>query len=137
MLLTLIKGRYAAFFLSLQSINIVAGNTPYRYSTLVISYSTSPRGTDSHDVILLFADQTAGDRRVHGDQILLKISFVIAHDAVGLFLVGIEVQHADGRTKITRPLFGILVISITCALDSFASISLIRPSQKPCCSRAA
>ncbi len=39
--------------------------------------------------------------------------------------------------KITRPLLGILVTSITCAFDSLASMSLIRPSQKPCCSRAA
>ncbi len=92
MLLTLIKGRYAAFFpfftiykhrsgkYALQVFNL--GNFVFHFPT---------RGTDSHDVILLFADQTAGDRRVHGDQILLKISFVIAHDAVGLFLVGIEV----------------------------------------------
>ncbi len=97
MLLTLIKGRYAAFFLSLQSINIVAGNTPlqvFNLSNFVFHFTT--RGTDSHDVILLFADQTTGDRRVHGDQILLKISFIITHDAVGLFLIGIEVEHADG-----------------------------------------
>ncbi len=139
MLLTLIKGRYAAFFLSLQSINIVAGNTPYRYSTLIISYSTSPPGVR---IVTTSSCSLPIRPRAIGEftemRFCLKISFIIAHDAVSLLFVVIRVQHANrGAKKITRPLFGILVISITCAFDSFASISLIRPSQKPCCSRAA
>jgi hypothetical protein len=37
----------------------------------------------------------------------------------------------------TFPLFGIEVGSMISAVESFASISPIRPSMKPCCSRAA
>ncbi len=46
-----------------------------------------------------------------------KNRLIIANNAVGLLFVGVRVQHRDlVAPKITRPLFGILVTSITCAL---------------------
>lgn len=84
-----------------------------RYSTFRISYSTSPRGFDHHHIVLLFADQTARHRRVYRNQIFLEIGLIVANDAVSHFFFTVGFITDTVAPKITRPVFGILVISIT------------------------
>ncbi len=103
----LIKGRYAAFFLSLQYTN----NLRIEYCLKVFHFkhfvSTSPPAFDHHDVILLFADQAASDWRVYRNEILLKIRLIIANNTIGLLFVGVGFSTVTVAPKITRPLFGI------------------------------
>ncbi|TKU13296.1 hypothetical protein FDX03_22255 [Citrobacter sp. wls827] len=63
---SLIKGRYAAFFLSLQYINILSiGKFLQVFDLRHFILNFAARCFDNHDVILLFTDKATSDRRVH------------------------------------------------------------------------
>ena len=53
---------------------------------------------DSH-IIGLFTHQATRHWRIDRNQILLKVRFVIAHDAIRGFFVGLDVQHGHRGTE--------------------------------------
>ncbi len=135
-LCSLIKGRIAAFSLSLQYINILSMGNSYRYSTLILQILLRRRRFDDHNIIFFFANRATSNRQITGVG-LFKVRLRHRQRCDKSVLRRNAIQHRYGSTKITRPLLGILVTSITCAFDSLASMSLIRPSQETLCSRAA
>ena len=89
-------------------------------------------------VALGLADQRARDGRGDRQQPVLDVRLVVADQLVDDLGAAVLVLELDRRSRTPRGRWPrSLVTSITSAFDSRCSISLMRPSMKLCCSRAA
>ena len=95
------------------------------------------RGDHVDHVALALAHQRARDRRGDRDAPGADVRLVLADDLVDDLWPSSWSSSSTSTPKITLPVLGSLPGSITSAVDSLPSISLMRPSMKPCCSRAA